>query len=71
MLKITGLNQYYGSSHILRDLEFETPMGACTALPGRNGVGKTTLLKCLFGLVLTSGTSCGLLLPKIHVILIN
>ena len=53
MLKITGLNQYYGGSHILRDLEFEIPMGACTTLLGRNGVGKTTLLKCLVGLVPT------------------
>ena len=68
MLKITGLNQYYGGSHILRDLEFKTSMGACTTLLGRNGVGKTTLLKCLFGLVLTSGTSCGLPLPRIRAI---
>ena len=52
-LKITGLNQYYGGSHILRDLEFEVPRGACTTLLGRNGVGKTTLLKCLVGLVPT------------------
>jgi urea transport system ATP-binding protein len=45
------LNQYYGGSHILRDVSFEVPMGACTAVLGRNGVGKTTLLKCLVGLV--------------------
>ena len=57
MLTIKGLNQYYGGSHILRDVSFEVPMGACTAVLGRNGVGKTTLLKCLVGLVpLRSGT---------------
>jgi urea transport system ATP-binding protein len=51
MLKISNLNQYYGGSHILRDVSFEIPNGACTTVLGRNGVGKTTLLKCLVGLV--------------------
>ena len=51
MLTISGLNQYYGSSHTLRDVSFDVPMGQCTALLGRNGVGKTTLLKCLMGLL--------------------
>ena len=51
MLKVSSLNQYYGGSHILRDLSFEIPAGKVTALLGRNGVGKTTLLKCLMGLV--------------------
>ena len=51
MLKIQDLNQFYGGSHILRDLSFEVPMGQVTALLGRNGVGKTTLMKCLMGLV--------------------
>jgi len=51
MLKVENLNQYYGGSHILRDLAFEAPAGQVTALLGRNGVGKTTLLKCLMGLV--------------------
>jgi urea transport system ATP-binding protein len=51
MLKLAGLNQYYGGSHILRDVAFEAPSAACTALLGRNGVGKTTLLKCLMGLL--------------------
>ena len=45
------LNQYYGGSHILRDLSFEVPAGKVTALLGRNGVGKTTLLRTLMGLV--------------------
>ena len=51
MLTVTGLNQYYGGSHILRDLSFEVPAGKVTALLGRNGVGKTTLLRTLMGLV--------------------
>ena len=51
MLAIEGLNQYYGGSHILRDLSFEVPAGKVTALLGRNGVGKTTLLKTLMGLL--------------------
>ena len=51
MLAVSGLNQYYGGSHILRDLAFEVPSGKVTALLGRNGVGKTTLLRTLMGLV--------------------
>ncbi len=51
MLNIENLNQFYGSSHTLRDVSFEVPAGACTALLGRNGVGKTTLLKCLMGVL--------------------
>ena len=51
MLVVSGLNQYYGGSHILRDVGFEVAAGACTAVLGRNGVGKTTLLKCLMGLL--------------------
>jgi urea transport system ATP-binding protein len=50
-LSVSGLNQYYGGSHILRDLAFEVPAGKVTALLGRNGVGKTTLLRTLMGLV--------------------
>ena len=48
---VERLNQYYGGSHILRDVSFELPAGKVTALLGRNGVGKTTLLKTLMGLV--------------------
>ena len=51
MLSISALNQYYGGSHTLRDIAFEAPSGAVTAVLGRNGVGKTTLLKCLAGLL--------------------
>jgi urea transport system ATP-binding protein len=51
MLTVLNLNQYYGGSHILRDVAFELPEGKVTALLGRNGVGKTTLLKTLMGLV--------------------
>ena len=51
MLTVENLNQYYGGSHILRDVSFELPAGKVTALLGRNGVGKTTLLRTLMGLV--------------------
>jgi urea transport system ATP-binding protein len=50
-LVVSRLNQYYGGSHILRDLSFEIPAGKVTTLLGRNGVGKTTLLRTLMGLV--------------------
>jgi len=50
-LVVKGLNQYYGGSHILRNVSFEVPAGKVTALLGRNGVGKTTLLKTLMGLI--------------------
>ncbi|CAB3761378.1 urea ABC transporter ATP-binding subunit UrtE [Paraburkholderia humisilvae] len=51
MLTISSLNQYYGSSHTLRDVSLKVAEGACTVVLGRNGVGKTTLLKCLVGLL--------------------
>jgi urea transport system ATP-binding protein len=57
MLSVAGLNQYYGESHILRDVELEVPEGSCLCIMGRNGVGKTTLLKSIMGMVPTrSGT---------------
>ncbi|WP_437890858.1 urea ABC transporter ATP-binding subunit UrtE [Phytobacter sp. V91] len=51
MLQVNDLNQFYGGSHILRGLSFETTPGEITCLLGRNGVGKTTLLKCLMGII--------------------
>lgn len=49
MLKINGLNQFYGQSHTLWDIELDVTEGKCTCLMGRNGVGKTTLLNCIMG----------------------
>jgi urea transport system ATP-binding protein len=51
MLSVSGLNQYYGESHILWDVELKLPPGSSTCLMGRNGVGKTTLLRTIMGLV--------------------
>ena len=51
ILAVEGLNQYYGGSHILRSLAFEAKLGEVTVVLGRNGVGKTTLLKSLMGVV--------------------
>ncbi len=51
MLFVKNIQQYYGGSHILRDVSLEVPPGQVTVLLGRNGVGKTTLLKSLMGLV--------------------
>ena len=51
MLKVEGVNQYYGGSHILRNLSMEAKLGEVTVILGRNGVGKTTLLKSMMGVV--------------------
>ena len=51
MLTVEGINQYYGGSHILRNVGFEARLGEVTVVLGRNGVGKTTLLKSLMGVV--------------------
>jgi urea transport system ATP-binding protein len=51
MLKINALDQYYGESHTLWDVNFDIPAGGCVCLMGRNGVGKTTLLKTVMGLI--------------------
>ncbi|NJM12364.1 MAG: urea ABC transporter ATP-binding subunit UrtE [Synechococcaceae cyanobacterium SM1_2_3] len=57
MLTIEGLNQFYGQSRTLWDIALEVPEGALVCLMGRNGVGKTTLLKCIMGLLpIKSGT---------------
>jgi urea transport system ATP-binding protein len=55
MLNIQGLNQFYGGSHTLWDVDLEVPTGSCTCLMGRNGMGKTTLLRCVMGLVAVRG----------------
>ena len=51
MLKISGLDFYYGESHILRNVDLTVPRGQMVCLIGRNGVGKTTLLKNIIGLL--------------------
>ncbi|MGZ9709648.1 urea ABC transporter ATP-binding subunit UrtE [Glaciimonas sp. GNP009] len=51
MLNVEQLNQYYGSSHTLRGVSLNVEKGKCLSLLGRNGVGKTTLLKCLMGVL--------------------
>ena len=51
MLQVEQLNQYYGAAHILRGISLDVKKGECLALLGRNGVGKTTLLKCLMGVL--------------------
>ncbi|MGE5153087.1 MAG: urea ABC transporter ATP-binding subunit UrtE [Bdellovibrio bacteriovorus] len=57
MLSIQGLNQFYGESHTLWDLDIQVPEGQCTCVMGRNGVGKTTLMQCIMGLLpLRSGS---------------
>ena len=61
LLEIRGLNTYYGESHILRDVDLTVQSGEMVCLIGRNGVGKTTLLKSLIGL----------LLPKVGEVVFN
>lgn len=51
MLHVNGLNVFYGESHILRDVDISVPKGKMVCLIGRNGVGKTTLLKTIMGLL--------------------
>jgi urea transport system ATP-binding protein len=50
MLAIKGLNQFYGGSHTLWDVDLDVPAGSRMCLMGRNGMGKTTLLRCVMGL---------------------
>ena len=51
MLRVKKLNHYYGESHTLWDLNLKVQQGQCTCLMGRNGVGKTTVLQCIMGLL--------------------
>ena len=55
MLEIRQLNQFYGGSHILWDVDMSIAAGSCTCLMGRNGMGKTTLLRCIMGLLPATG----------------
>jgi urea transport system ATP-binding protein len=56
LLTVKGINQSYGGSHTLWDVDLAVPKGSRTCLMGRNGMGKTTLLKCIMGLLpVTSG----------------
>ena len=57
MLNIKNLNQFYGESHTLWDVDLDVLTGTCTCLMGRNGVGKTTLLKSIMGLLPVSSGS--------------
>lgn len=57
MLSIKEVNQFYGQSHILWDLDLDIEPEACTCIMGRNGVGKTTLLKCVMGILPVSSGS--------------
>ena len=59
MISIQNLNKYYGRRHVLRDVNLELPVGQCVAFVGPNGCGKTTLMKCILGLVTPqSGRVC-------------
>jgi branched-chain amino acid transport system ATP-binding protein len=51
LLEVVGLNTYYGASHVLRNLDFRVERGQAVGLMGRNGMGKSTLLKSIMGLV--------------------
>jgi len=55
LLQVEKLNQYYGAAHTLRGVSMTVDKGQCVALLGRNGVGKTTLLKCLMGVLPAAG----------------
>lgn len=60
MLQVSGLNVYYGESHILRNVDLNVPQGQMVCLIGRNGVGKTTLLKTIMGLIQPRGGAIAL-----------
>jgi urea transport system ATP-binding protein len=56
LLSVSKLNQFYGESHTLWDIDLEVEEGECLVVMGRNGVGKTTLLRCLMGVLPVSGS---------------
>ncbi len=60
MLQVDQLNQYYGAAHTLRGVSLSLEKGKCLTLLGRNGVGKTTLLKCLMGVLPTAAGNVSL-----------
>ncbi|CAM8642320.1 urea ABC transporter ATP-binding subunit UrtE [Rhodoferax sp. TBRC 17660] len=66
MLEVKNINQYYGGSHILRDVSLEAEVGKVKVILGRNGVGKTTLLKSLMGLVPIKSGSISMDGKEIH-----
>jgi branched-chain amino acid transport system ATP-binding protein len=55
MLKLAGVNTHYGASHVLQGVDLDMPQGRISAVLGRNGVGKTTMVKTIMGLVAPSG----------------
>jgi branched-chain amino acid transport system ATP-binding protein len=55
MLRIEGMNTHYGASHVLQGVDLDMPQGRISAVLGRNGVGKTTMVKTIMGLVVLSG----------------
>src|SRR5258708_36568098 len=55
MLRIEGMNAHYGASHVLQGVDLDMPQGRISAVLGRNGVGKTTMVKTIMGLVVLSG----------------
>jgi urea transport system ATP-binding protein len=68
MLSIKGLNQFYGQSHTLWDLDLDVKQGDCVCIMGRNGVGKTTLMQTIMGLLPTASGSiefCGTAIHKL------
>src|SRR5918996_6139595 len=54
MLRIEGMNTHYGASHVLQGVDLDMPQGRISAVLGRNGVGKTTMVKTIMGLVAPS-----------------
>lgn len=66
LLEVRGLNTYYGASHVLRNLDFQVERGQAVGLMGRNGMGKSTLLKSIMGLVKPRSGSIGFQGVPVH-----